>query len=130
MRIRAIAPSPTGVEIAAIVSLGGGASEFFTLPIVQNFPHTCDAWPILFHGADRYSNPLWQVVTFQRTDNDSAFQQTSENLVAIAHVHENKIRDAWNKLKPHRLELFLQIRTTFVRDAFGFAPMFVVRETR
>jgi hypothetical protein len=104
----AMAPSPGGVEIAAMVSSAStlGACRLgravFQQPLGIQASQLDAKASVLIHRPDRNTKPFRQFVTSHCPDDEAPPKKGLKDFVAIAHAHENKICRAWDKFETHR----------------------------
>ncbi len=88
-----------------------------------------DERSVLLHRSHRNANPLGEFVAAHRADDEAAAEEGFENGVAIAHMHEHKIRGAGDKVQAHRSEFSLEVCTALVGEFASAAHVVIVGET-
>src|SRR4029077_592711 len=117
IRTSAIAPSPGGVEIAAMVSeavirldsncRATASVAKFGCPILacvlraDDFPQRTDQFLVFFHCADGNADPFREAIAFERAHDDFPLQQLLEHCTAVADVYHHEICSGWHERNLH-----------------------------
>ena len=82
----------------------------------------------MLHCSDGNTDPLRQIVTLERSDDDFSREQLFKNRGSIADIYHHKICRARNEVEFHFGELLLEIGSAGVDGFLGLSLMHVVVE--